>query len=287
MKKIKIFVLAVMMGIMLNCEAQPTQNEKTACEVSFKEHEKDIDTAFDYISNLVFKSGYKTHMNNGGWVEIYRSSLKEYEKGPKSQFSKHCGMLCFFLYNLHGNQKFQLAHIYTNSLEDTVIPPKPDMGLYYISDYDKSFNSDDIKNPMALFAKFVTCKNYSPPNKAHTEDFSNVKDANVSFISQLNSQELKYGVGFFHKQQISDLLVQNDPDPLDPMANKHPELECKGIRIFWGYEKSDIGNCIRLVAVGFDANGNNILLNHDGSKKLILEQSWPPFDPDKNSWPPH
>lgn len=67
--------------------------------------------------------------------------------------------------------------------------------------------------------------------------------------------------GFFLGKEINEILSQSN---------------CVGLRFFFGYEPDRKANKIRIIFIGVDNNGDNILLNDEGKEAIFFESEWPP-----------
>lgn len=67
--------------------------------------------------------------------------------------------------------------------------------------------------------------------------------------------------GFFLGTEIDDILNQRD---------------CIGLRFFFGYEPERKSDKIRIILIGVDKDGENILLNGSGKEAIFYENEWPP-----------
>ncbi len=235
-------------------------------------HLKDFGKAVTYINDYVSDPLYKSFATDeGGWVEISRERLPEFEPTQlKTLANPHCGLLCYFLYNLNGVEKFKIGHNYVNNLYAGDEPP-PTTGDWRISDYNYHFTPDEIVNPLALSRKISTYS-HRVINQDESEPFNVIRPANDSFVAKIHDPaKVRFAAGFIHEQQIRDILTQNDA-----LANTDRRLVCKGLRIYWGYDYSARPYAIRMVIFGIDDYGYNILTDYTGKKNHIYQRSWPP-----------
>lgn len=244
----------------------PPASDDTCIESSAK-HIKNINDALLYIYKYVSHKDYgNLSREEGGWVEIPLSQLKEYDKDVMSLESDtpHCGIMCYYVYN---NGKFHLAHKYDKI--KYVKTPIPNSGTYRVSTHDSSFYNTNIKCPYDLLKIIVNYEHVIKDTSIYME-YDKIEKPWIEFSRKFNVLDT-IAHGFIHKKQINELLTQND-------KATDPKLKCAGLRIYWGidtYENVE-KYIIRMVLFGVDGYGRNIIVDTEG-KSHLLEQSWPPF----------
>lgn len=217
--------------------------------------------AWEYISRFPDFA-----INEGGCVEIYRDQIKDLEK--VAPLVIRCGLLAYFI---DDGSRFKLAWKLTSNLDDskTYFPlPKDEDGVdYNISVCHHPYAPNEISSQISLINAIL---NYP---KVCAEGHSTIKGININskaliFKNKINSVvsgTIDEPIAFFHRNQIVDVLKQND-------AESDTMKRCIGVRIYWGYDTIESRNKIKLVIFGIDGYGKNIPADYK-----ILERSWPPY----------
>lgn len=135
-----------------------------------------------------------------------------------------------------------LSHQYTRcEVEDVIIN-----GNYSLPSVEKNIKSSEVK---ALVEEFC---NYFP-------------------ATAQGSKYNMYPIGFWVKEEVEDLLKQED---------------IIGVRYYFGYNP-DVVNKIRIVFVGVKNDWNNMVMVGDGIDAVFLQNTWPPppYNLEGDSWP--
>ena len=230
-------------------------------------HEMYYWDAFYYIWNWVQLYGTLEY------TEIPVNNLKNITERRNVRYDAHdqCGELIFF--GLRNN-------LITMAYNDAVIKASyqpwdifPKNGTTTTSPYyraecahsDRILHATQDDLDAALSATpAAACRFINPTETVLDADINT--DGN-EFRRENSISTDQYPFGFFHSDELNDLIHQNDGT----------SSECKSVRVYVGYD-IDVHTIYRLKLVAFsvDALGNNVIMNDDGSAAIILEHSWPP-----------
>lgn len=245
-------------------------------ERNFRKHEITFEEAIPYIWDYAERFPGLA-INSGGGAEICRERLGNFESTAFEGVSPallHCGLLLYFC-SYRGT--FFLAYKIKQAMDDGVpqFPPFEDT-LYYLSDCEFLFNISDITSVSNLTDSL---RNYSNICDCSSEPAAvlkhEIRNYGEEFMDNFgDASVIIYPIGFFHKDQVSMVITQNDGS-----SNR-----CIGIRFYWGYKNlpstptttANDGYKIKLVAFGIGMDGKNIITN-GSTEGIMLECSWPPF----------
>jgi hypothetical protein len=249
-------------------------------------HKIDYPKAFNYIWNFV--SYNRSQAKYGACAEIPLTKLIGIINYTDPGHIDHCGLLCYMRYISGRSPYFAIA--YHESIINTdprySYPKGDDNPKFYKANCSYAFPNAETISPNALNSE-ITQRNsrwWSPPPVAvptvsEEIDMNDINNNGALFTSILHVDQAP--IGFFHAQELKELLQQNDPvsSPTSPYDHK---LAADGIRIYFGYDPDAPVNPdnsqykVKLVAFAIDQYGNNIIYKYDGSDAIILERSWPP-----------
>ncbi|HKR03420.1 MAG TPA: hypothetical protein VJY62_02205 [Bacteroidia bacterium] len=234
--------------------------------------EEAVGHIFDFQSNF----GADPLVTDNGWSEISRTELSFFETpstGTGGESSHHCGLMMYFCLNPVCKNYYVAYHIAPNlSTADDPFPIAATADLK-TSVCCGRFTSGE-RASSATIQRVIEGYEDICRTTAGSETFTEVNTNGNNFMNHINgiiAGTVIDPVAFFHKDQVNELLTQND-------HSTTPTDRCRGIRIYFGYADDGSGTrkIIKAVAYAVDGNGKNITTAFDGTAAKILQKSWPP-----------
>lgn len=198
--------------------------------------------------------------NNGLGGYIDASNLKTPPHSPEN----YKGWLFYNgCYSTTFKKEFFLAYVYDSiSSPDSV--PCTIIDEYYYYHSSSPFLFPDSTATLEGISGFLS---NMPKPEGPMNSFIPGKDLDTAcqifsnyFVSS-GSPTNESHCGFFLGKEINEILSQSN---------------CVGLRFFFGYEPDRKANKIRIIFIGVDNNGDNILLNDEGKEAIFFESEWPP-----------
>lgn len=194
----------------------------------------------------------------GGYIE--GSLLKE----PPHTEEKYKGWLFYnACYNTSFKKEFFLAYLYDSVASPDLIPCSIQSEIYYHHS-SSPFLYPDSPTTLKGISDFLSNmpKPEGPMNSVIRG--KDLDSACLNFANHFESSGTPINenyCGMFLGSEIDTILQQPD---------------CIGLRFFFGYEPDRSADKIRIIFIGVDKDGRNILLNNSGKEAIFYENEWPP-----------
>jgi hypothetical protein len=219
-----------------------------------------LDEAATYIANFVNHPAYG---NMARQVAVGGAFTKEAFNVPTGQG----GVLFWYCHNKTDTAypEFFLALDHISGYDSAAIPTAP-AGDVMSPGY--TFTYTETKNDVETVKHFL--ETLSVPNKEQNTVLPKVKaeamikqfQALIARVGDCETDNCKYPLGYFDGKQGGYMKAF--------LAN-HPAM----VRYFYGYDQKYAGNSIRIILIGTNDQGSNIL-SLTGSDAFILQKSVPP-----------
>ena len=207
------------------------------------------------------------------YAEIPRSILESLISSTGGEAgTDHCGLMMYF--GWVDNSQVTLAYHEEPRLSpipSDLFPKGSATGLsspYYKAEcaVTRTFSGDEAELDNDLWNYSRAPYTFTTPTIANDE----IDNHGYSFMENIY---YNYPIGFFHANELRELVTQNDATGGDNIYGRW-----ESIRVYLGFDPRP-GELfkVRLVIFAVDHNGKNILVTPDGYDAYILEHSWPPF----------
>ena len=265
----KILVLLILIVTIYSCGNNPQNTSVSGHSVALMKssgpHDISIEDALTLISNFInqYESISKNVAIGGAFDKgVLHSAGVQSTSADSNRLNGTIFLECYNHSSVPNWLRLYARQVsnYDSSSAATYTPANSD---YYFK-ADSMFVYTSRNKDTATVRSFLKNQQFTVTGRYDSSRYDAIKQYCDSFLTKFTVNSNSYG--FFNLTTVNDLLNQQDS-----LGNN----VCVGMNYYFGYDETATGNKIRIILIGVDSVGKNIL-TIDGQPAKILDHNWPP-----------